>query len=168
MHLAERSGVVAVELQYLRNRCRAVGPDGRVAGKSRGKLRDAAHIDRMVVAPGQHGRAGRRAQRSGVEAGIGEPILRQPFRHRHVAGAAIRAGCPETHIVDQDDDDVGSARWRAQWKDSRRTCIARIERRWGFRLRLWDGQDRAAINRRLRPSSSINAESCQKSRLRSR
>src|SRR5271169_5089435 len=72
----------------------------------------------------------------------------------------------DTHVVDKYDYDVRSALWRAQRTDSRCRDITRIECRRGFSLRLWDRQDRAAIDRCLRPRSCDRAKCCEKRGLR--
>ena len=74
----------------------------------------------------------------------------------------------EAYVVDKHDDDVWRAQRRAQGTDRRRTCIACIERWRGFRLRLRDRQDRAAIDRGLRPRSFERAECREKRGFSSR
>jgi hypothetical protein len=109
------------------NRRRAVGPHRGIAGKTRGDLRDACHVDGMGIAPGQQGLTRGRAKCSGVEAGIGQTTLCELLRNRHVARAAIGTRCAKAHVIEQDDNHVRSPLRGTQWVDDRRSRIARVE-----------------------------------------
>ena len=117
--LAELGGGVAVQLERLGQRGAGLGADRAVAGRRGGHLGDAAHADRVVVAPGQQRLARRRAQRGGVEAVVLQPVRRQPLGGRRVARAAEGGRGAEAHVVDQDDQHVGRALGRAQRLDRR-------------------------------------------------
>ena len=82
------------------------GPDRAVAGRRGRDLGDAAHADGVVVAPGQQRRAGRRAQRGRVEAGVLEAVGGQPLECRRSWRATERAVRAEAGIVDEDEQDV--------------------------------------------------------------
>ena len=73
--LAELRGGVAVQLQGQRQRRLGVRPQRAVARGRGGGLGDAAHADRVVVAPGEQRLPGRRAQGGGVE-----PVVLQARR----------------------------------------------------------------------------------------
>lgn len=105
--LAEGGGAVAVAAQDLRDRGRARGPVAVVAGLRRRHLRRHAHADRVVVAAGQQRLPGRRAQGRDVEAAEAQPLVGQPLGGRHLAGAAVRRGRAEAHVVDEDEQHVG-------------------------------------------------------------
>ena len=108
--LAELRRAVAVELEDLGQRRGRVRPDRVVARRGGGELGDVAHADRVVVAAGEQRRAGRRAQRRGVEAVVLQPAGGEALEVRRVARAAERAGGAEADVVDQDDQDVRRAR----------------------------------------------------------
>ena len=87
--LAELGRGVAVQLQRHRQRRLGVRPQRAVARRRGGGLGDAAHPDRVVVAPGQQCLPGRRAQRSGVEPVVLQAAGRQPLGSRR-AGTVHR------------------------------------------------------------------------------
>ncbi len=100
--LAELRGAVAVELQDLGQRGGGVRPDRVVARRRRRQLGDVAHPDRVVVAAGQQRRAGRRAQRRRVEAGVLQPVggesleVRRAARADHLRRAGGMSGIGKT------------------------------------------------------------------------
>ena len=127
--LAELRGGVAVEFQRLRQRRHRVGEHRAVPRCAGGNLGDAAHANGMVIAAGQQRLPRGRAQRGGVEAGELQPARCQFFRGRCLARPAKGAGRAEADVVDQDNQDVGSALGWAQsidWRKLRRR-ILRIE-----------------------------------------
>ena len=69
----------------------------------------AGQMVRVVVAPGEDARARRRAQRSGVHIRKEQPFGRQSVDIRCRDRASVTAKVAETHIVDHDEHDVGSA-----------------------------------------------------------
>ena len=107
MPLADAVGVVAVLDEHLRQQ-RGVVRDAPVAAReSVGELLDGGHPDGGGVAAGQQRRAGRRAQRGGVE-------LRQPHtafgdathgRHLHQTAEAIP--CRDAGVVPHEIQNVG-------------------------------------------------------------
>ena len=118
--LAELRRRVAVQLQRLRERRAGVRPDRVVARCRRRDLRDAAHADRVVVAAAQQRRAGGRAERSGVEAVVLQPLGGEPFGVRRVDRTTEGTRGSEPDVVDQDDQDVGSSLRRPQRLDRRK------------------------------------------------
>ena len=110
VRLAEGGRAVAVEPQHLGQRRDAVGPLPGLAGEGGRGLGDRAHVADVMVAAGQQRRAGRRAERRGVELVVAQPALRQPLERRHVDRPAEGARLAEAHVVDQHDEHV-----RAPW-----------------------------------------------------
>ena len=90
--LAEPRGAVAVVLQDLADGRLVPGDDAVVAGIARGLLRDDAEPGRVVVAAGDQGRPGGRAQGGGVEVGIAQPHLGDAVQGRRRDDAAEGAG----------------------------------------------------------------------------
>src|SRR5919112_1403997 len=111
--LAEGTGTVAVHLQDLRDRRRALGACRGVAGPTTGELADRAEANGMVVASCKQGRPRRRAQRRHVEPVVLETALRHTGEVRRIDRSAESAGIPEAGVVDEDEEDVRCALWRA-------------------------------------------------------
>ena len=110
--LAELRGGVAIELEGQRERRLGVGQHRALAGSGGRDLGDAAHADRMMVAPGEQRLPRRRAQRRGVEARVLQPALRQLLEVRRLARAAEGAGGAVADVVDENHQHVGRAlRW---------------------------------------------------------
>lgn len=101
-----RSGV-AVLLQDLRERCGVSGQHRRVAGEAAGEFRDAAHVDRVVAAPREQRRPGRRAHRGDVEAVVTQTLCRRPVVGGGPDRAAEGARVAEPGVVNEDEQDVG-------------------------------------------------------------
>jgi hypothetical protein len=111
MPLAECRGAVPVLRQDPRQGRAIAGNRGRVAGEAARELTDGAEADRMVVPPGEQGRARRGTQRGDVE-----PVVAQPrLGHLRVAGGvdrpAERARVAEAGVVDEHQQDVRRS-WR--------------------------------------------------------
>ena len=141
VHLAVGGRAVAVQPQRLGDGGRAVGADGIVAGRSGGRLGDAAHADGVMVAPGEQRLARRRAERGGVEAVVRQALGRHPLQGGHVDRAAEGAGRAEAHVVDQDDDHVRRALRRAQrWRRLGLHILA-VQGRGVWLRYVGDGQD---------------------------
>ena len=143
--LAEMCGRIAVQLQYLGQRRLRFGTDRGVSRRGRRTLGDNAHADRVIVAPAEHGRTGRRAERADVEAVVGEAVCGQ------AVGGRRRAGPPESvhrrvaRVIQQNQKHIWRAlRW-PQWLNRRefRVRILGVKhdrpREWAIR----DGQDNA-------------------------
>ena len=132
--LAELRGGVAIQLERPRQRRHRVGQHRAVARRASRNLGDAAHANGMVVSAGQQRLARGRTQRGGVEAIELQPARCQFFRGWRLAGPAKGAGCAEADVVDQDNQDVGSALGWSQSLDWRelRGRILRIERDQAF------------------------------------
>ena len=110
--LAELRGRVAIELEGQRERRLGVGQHRALARSRGGDLGDAAHADRMMVAPGEQRLPRGRAQRRGVEARVLQPALRQLVEVRRLARAAECAGGAVADVVDENHQHVGRAlRW---------------------------------------------------------
>jgi hypothetical protein len=119
---------IAVQFENLGERCARIRAERVVAGRRRGDLGDAAHADCVVVATGKQRRAGGRAERRRVEAGVLQTACGQPFGVRRLTGTAKRARCTEADIIEQDDEYVGGTGRRTQRADRRelRVRILRV------------------------------------------
>ena len=107
--LAERCGAVAVLPQDPGQRRTVPRQQGRVAGEAVRELADRAEADRVAVATGQQGGAGRRAQRRHVEAVVSQPALGHPRVVRRLDRPAERARVAEPGVIDQHDQHVRRA-----------------------------------------------------------
>ena len=143
VRLAEGGRAVAVEPQHLGQRGHAVRALPGLAGEGGGGLGDRAHVADVMVAAGQQGRAGRRAERRGVELVVAQPALGHPLQRRHVDRPAEGAGLAEAHVVDQHDEHVRGLGRRLDLEPRRGLGVAGVERRDRRELRLGDRQDRA-------------------------
>ena len=104
--LSERAGGVPVLLQDLGD-CRCFFRDDAVIpGETARTLGDVAHVHRVVVAAGQHGRPRRRAERRGVELVEPQTVLRHPVECRSGHRPTERAAGAEAHVIEKDQDDV--------------------------------------------------------------
>ncbi len=104
--LAEGRGMVAVLLQHLGDRRRVLRDDPGIAVPGHRPLGDRPRPDAGMVPPGEQRRPGRRADRGGVEPGIGDALRRQPVQRRGMHLAAEGLGHPEADVVEQHDQDV--------------------------------------------------------------
>ena len=152
--LAELRGGVPVQLEGQRQRRLRVRPHRAVAGRRRGRLRDAAHPDRVVVAAGEQRLAGRRAERSGVEAVVAQPARGQSLRGRTPDRAAERARSPEADVVEEHDEDVGRAR---RWEQ-------RLDRRKG-RVRVLGVVRRQPDVGLVRDRQDVSSDPCVRHRM---
>ena len=131
MALAELRRGVAVQLERLGQRGAGLGADRAVAGRRGGHLGDAAHADRVVVAPGQQRLARRRAEGGGVEAVVLEPVRRQPLGGGRVARGRRR----RTRRQSPHRRSARSARWARPWaaaaaRSADTSCPGPWRRRW--------------------------------------
>ena len=142
MILAEPRGRVPVVLQDGAERAVLLPDDRVVARESR---RDFAHhpeAGHVVVAPGDQGRARRRAERRGVEVGVTQPVLRDTIQCRRRNDPAERARRAEPGVVRHDEQHVGRAlrrhdAWRPPRCRIRRLLLDHpAERRIGLRKLL--------------------------------
>jgi hypothetical protein len=129
MALPELRRRIAVQLEDFCERCTRVRAHRVVAWRRRRDLGDAAHADRVVVAAREHGRAGRRAERRGVEAVVLQAACGEPFGGRCVTGPAKRARGAKADVIEQDDEHVRCASRRTQRADRRKfrvriLCVA--------------------------------------------
>ena len=125
--LAKGSGAVAVEPQHFGERRNAVWPNPRVARERSGHLHDGAGVVRMVVAPGQQGGPGRRAQRRRVKPVVAQPIVRQSIDRRHLDRPAERARMAKPDVVNQHHHDVRRVGRRLDFEARRGRGLTRIE-----------------------------------------
>ena len=121
--LAELRRGVAVHPQDVRHRGLRVRSQRAVAGGRCGHLGDAAHANRVVIAPAEECGSGGRAQSGGVESVVAETVRCQPLEVRCIARTAERARRAEAHIVQQHDQDVGSPVGRPQRLDRRKRGV---------------------------------------------
>ena len=108
--LAVGGGAVAVEAQHLGERRDVVRTLARVPRERGRRLGDAGHIVRVVIAAREQRRARRRTDGRVVEGVVAQPLVRQTIGGRHAHGATESARDAEAHVVDQDEQNVRSAR----------------------------------------------------------
>ena len=104
--LAEGRGLVAVVVQHLGDRRRALRDDAGIAVEVERALRDRAGADALVIAPGQQRGPRRRADRGRVELIEGDALVGEPRQGRRVDLAAKRVGQAKADIVQEDDENV--------------------------------------------------------------
>ena len=114
MAFAELGRGIAIQLEQLGQRRAAVGPQGVVARRRGGHLGDRPKSHRVVVAAGEQGRPGGRAQGGGVKAVVLEALGGQPLGGGGVHGAAEGGGGAETDVIKQHNQHVGGAGGGAQ------------------------------------------------------
>ena len=107
--LADREGGIAVRPQHLGNGAGALGHRAGAVRKAGVPVREPAHADRVMIAPGQQRRAGRRAQRRGVEVGVAQAACGQPVDVRRLDRGAVAAEMRKAEVVEQDDQHVRRA-----------------------------------------------------------
>ncbi len=95
-----------MEAKDLRDRCCGRRPHRGVPRVCSRDLGDRAHANRVVIAAGHQRRSGRRAHRRRVEAGVAESASGEPIGGGHLTRPTEGRGCPESHVVDQHDEDV--------------------------------------------------------------
>ncbi len=108
MALAELGGRVAVQFQGQWQRSLGVGSERAVARGRGGDLRDAPHPHRVMVATGEQGLSGRGTEGSGVESGVLQSPCGQTLRRRCVDRSPECAAGPESDVVEQYHQDIGS------------------------------------------------------------
>ena len=87
----------------------ALGNDAAIARVTRGHLLDDTGGHRVMIASGQEGSPGWRAERCGVELVVEQATFVEPFRGRHADQTAVDARPSEADVVEQDQEDVGRA-----------------------------------------------------------
>ena len=127
VRLAEHRRAVAVEPQDLGEGRHAVRQDGRLPRKARRHFRDGAHVRAMRIAAREQRHAARRADRRGMEIGVGQSVLGETLDGRQVHHAAERRGARVAEIIEQDDQHIGRARRRLDLEDGRRLRVPGIE-----------------------------------------
>ena len=104
---AEHVVAIAVRPQHLGNGAglaRDLAAIARIAAVEIGKAADA---DGMVIAPGEQGRARRRAHRRGMEGRIAQSARCDPVDRGRRNRRAIAAEIGEADVVEQNDQDIG-------------------------------------------------------------
>jgi len=117
---AECRRAVPIVAEHRGQRRDAGGALAGGAGKGGGHFHHQGGVAGVVIAPGEQGGPRRRTDPGGVEVVVDEALPGEPVQGRHVDGAPERGGLAETHVVDEDDEDVGSAGGRLD-----------LERGWG-------------------------------------
>ena len=128
MAFTELRGAVAVQPQHLGHGGHAVRALPRLSRERGRGLSDRSKVVRVMIAPGQQSRPGRRAKRGGVEFIVAQPIIRQCLHCGHVDGSAKGAGLAEAHVIDQHDQH-----------------IRRLVRRPDLKSRWWRGVPRVEL-----------------------
>ena len=106
MPLAEGSGSVAVPLQDLRDRGRALRPVRVIAGPTAFQFRDRAEPDRMMIAPREQCGACRRTQRCNVESVVAQALGGHLVERRRGHRPAERRWIAEPGVVNQHQENV--------------------------------------------------------------
>lgn len=127
MVFAEGGGAVAVQPQHLGKGCDAVGARAGLSGEGGGGFGDGAEVIGVVIASGEQRGTRGRAERGGVKVVVAQAIAGEAFGGRHVNGSAECAGLSESHVVDQDDQNVWSASWSLDLETRRSFDLAGIE-----------------------------------------
>ena len=107
--LADGEGVVAVGAEHFGEIASAAGDAAALARVAHVPIGEASHADGMVVAPGQQRGACWRAEGGGVEVGVAEASGGEAVDVWSGDFGAIAAEVGETHVVEDDEDDVGAA-----------------------------------------------------------
>jgi hypothetical protein len=107
--LPDGVGGVPARDEHLGEEAVLVRDAGVVAGEAGGEIDDPAHAVRVVVAAGEHARAGRRAQRGGVEVRVAQAAIGERVEVRGVEVGAEAAELGEADVVEHDDEDVRRA-----------------------------------------------------------
>ena len=110
--LADGQGGVALIAQNFREESVLLRDGGVVARETCGKLDDAGHAIRMVVAAGKQTGPGRRTQGGRVEVGVAAPLRRQAVERRRCDVRSIRPELGVSHVVQENDHHVRGSRGR--------------------------------------------------------
>ena len=104
--LAEGGGGVAVVLEHLGDGGGLLRHDSGEAVEGDRALGDGAGADTGVVASGQDGRAGRRADGGGVEGVVAKALIGELAQRGRVDLAAERVRDTEADVIEQHDEDI--------------------------------------------------------------
>lgn len=107
--LADCGGHIAVLFQHLGDGARRFGHDAGIAFIACRRVGDGPHADRMFVAPRQQRGAARRTDRRIIILRVAQAALPQGIEGRRGDRTAIGARSTITHIVGQDQDNIGRA-----------------------------------------------------------
>src|SRR5262249_32966044 len=102
----------------------------------------------MVVAPRNQRGSGGRAQRGRVVHVVAKSAVSEPLEVGGLDRASEGAGCPEAHVVRQDQQDIGRPRWslNALWKIGRRILYGGSD--FSLKRRLRRRQNAGGLGRR--------------------
>ena len=123
-----------------------VGAPALITRETGRDLHHGTHVDPVVIAPGEQGSPGGRAQRCGVELVKAQAVFCQLRKGRRLDRATEGLCGTKANVVDQYDDHIGRAFRRRNIKRRRRRHITRIQLRDRCGYRWLDGQ-RCAIQR---------------------
>ena len=104
---AEHVVAIAVRPQHLGNGAGLARDLAAIARITAVEIGKAADADGMVIAPGEQGRARRRAHRRGMEGGVAQSARCDPVDRRRRNRRAIAAEIGEADVVEQNDQDIG-------------------------------------------------------------
>ena len=104
---AEGGGLVPIFAEHFGERRRCSRDYARIAVPIDGALGDGARPDALMITSRQKGRAGRRTNRGRVEGVVADPLIGDARQRRRMDRAAIGVRQPETHIIQQDDKNIG-------------------------------------------------------------
>jgi hypothetical protein len=110
---AEHVVAVAVRPQHLGDGAGFACDLAAIARIAAVEIGEAADADGVMIASGQQCRTRRRAHRRGVEAGIAQARRRESIDGRRRDRRTVAAEIREADIVEQNDEDVRRAFWRA-------------------------------------------------------
>src|SRR6516165_10256221 len=148
VHLAEPRRIVAIFPEHRPDGPGAWRHERVVAWKASCELGNDAAGNRMVVASRNQCGSGGRAQRGRVIHVVAKPAVSEPLEIRSLDRSAERAGCPEAHVVGQDQQDIGRSRWslNALWKIGRRILYGGSD--FSLKRRLRRRQNAGGLGRR--------------------
>ena len=109
MPFADRKRGIAGRAQHLGKRGSAARDRAGAVGIAGVPVRQATHADRMVIAPGEQGRARRRAQRGGVKIRIAQSAGGELVDIRCIDGRSIAAEVRKAGVVEEHHDHIGCA-----------------------------------------------------------
>ena len=107
-------------------------------------LHHGTHIDPVVIAPGEQGSPGGRAQRGGMELVKAQAVFCQLRKGRRLDRAAKGLCGTKADVVDQYDDHIGRALGGLNAEGRRRRDVARVQLGNGRGFR-WLNRERRAI-----------------------
>ncbi len=156
--LAEGCGRIGVGLENLRHARRFARPGAVVAGETGRHFGDGSRVDRVVVASGENGGAGRGAKRRRVEAVVAQSFVRETLQGRSLDRAAEGARLAETHVVEQDQQHVGRAGGRGRRRNDVRFGVS-VGAPYAS-LKTWFGQGQDIRQQRRSRIARVSVHGC--------